>query len=225
MTTKTVSLVLSQCFSVRYLSILSTHRYCTYLHFQNYLTSRICYTDGYADLILMTRVCFLCPPHLVPPNSHPHSLLSTPIFSPFLAPIPPQIRNTFLPHFPPYSHPLSHPVGAHISTMFSSPLLLTFFTAGCMTSGFAGVYFEMVLKSSKASIWVRNVQLSMIGITMSLVRHSHHQSSLLPFLFCILKLKSILHVFLHFLFSTTTKLHIGFFSTSSFIVSYCFSAN
>lgn len=111
MTTKTVSLVLSQCFSVRYLSILSTHTYCTY-HFQNYLTSKISYTDGYADLILMTRVCFLCPPHFVPPNSHPHSLLPTPIFSPLLAPIPPQIRDTFLPHFPPYSH--------LILTLFSS---------------------------------------------------------------------------------------------------------
>ena len=35
---------------------------------------------------------------------------------------------------------------------------------GCLTSGFAGVYFEMVLKSSKASIWLRNIQLSVIGI-------------------------------------------------------------
>jgi solute carrier family 35 (UDP-sugar transporter), member A1/2/3 len=41
---------------------------------------------------------------------------------------------------------------------------------GCFTSGFAGVYFEMVLKSSKASIWLRNIQLSMIGIVMSVVR-------------------------------------------------------
>lgn len=37
----------------------------------------------------------------------------------------------------------------------------------CLTSGFAGVYFEMVLKSSKASIWLRNIQLSVIGIVIS----------------------------------------------------------
>jgi solute carrier family 35 (UDP-sugar transporter), member A1/2/3 len=42
---------------------------------------------------------------------------------------------------------------------------------GCVTSGFAGVYFEMVLKSSKASIWLRNIQLSVIGGTLSIVRH------------------------------------------------------
>lgn len=41
---------------------------------------------------------------------------------------------------------------------------------GCVTSGFAGVYFEMVLKSSKASIWLRNIQLSVIGGTLSIVR-------------------------------------------------------
>lgn len=41
----------------------------------------------------------------------------------------------------------------------------------CMTSGFAGVYFEMVLKSSKASIWLRNIQLSLIGIVTGLVRN------------------------------------------------------
>lgn len=40
---------------------------------------------------------------------------------------------------------------------------------GCMTSGFAGVYFEMVLKSTSASVWLRNIQLSLIGIAMSLV--------------------------------------------------------
>lgn len=41
---------------------------------------------------------------------------------------------------------------------------------GCCTSGFAGVYFEMVLKSSNVSIWVRNIQLSLIGIFMATVR-------------------------------------------------------
>ena len=40
---------------------------------------------------------------------------------------------------------------------------------GCLTSGFAGVYFEMVLKSSKASIWLRNIQLSVIGIVISII--------------------------------------------------------
>lgn len=40
---------------------------------------------------------------------------------------------------------------------------------GCLTSGFAGVYFEKVLKTSKASIWLRNIQLSFIGIIMSTV--------------------------------------------------------
>lgn len=40
---------------------------------------------------------------------------------------------------------------------------------GCLTSGFAGVYFEMVLKTSPASIWLRNIQLSLIGIVTCLV--------------------------------------------------------
>ena len=40
---------------------------------------------------------------------------------------------------------------------------------GCLTSGFAGVYFEMVLKSSKVSLWLRNIQLSSIGTVMAAV--------------------------------------------------------
>lgn len=37
-------------------------------------------------------------------------------------------------------------------------------TAACFTSGLAGVYFEMVLKNSKADLWVRNVQLSLFSL-------------------------------------------------------------
>ncbi|KIJ44324.1 hypothetical protein M422DRAFT_47409 [Sphaerobolus stellatus SS14] len=41
--------------------------------------------------------------------------------------------------------------------------------AACFTSGAAGVYFEMVLKNSKADLWVRNVQLSLFSLLPALV--------------------------------------------------------
>lgn len=40
--------------------------------------------------------------------------------------------------------------------------------AACMTSGLAGVYFEMVLKGSKADLWCRNVQLSFFSLLPAL---------------------------------------------------------
>lgn len=42
-------------------------------------------------------------------------------------------------------------------------------SAACMTSGLAGVYFEMVLKGSKADLWVRNVQLSLFSLLPALL--------------------------------------------------------
>ena len=39
----------------------------------------------------------------------------------------------------------------------------------CITSGLAGVYFEMVLKGSKADLWVRNIQLSLFSIIPALM--------------------------------------------------------
>ena len=36
--------------------------------------------------------------------------------------------------------------------------------AACCSSGLAGVYFEKVLKGAKVSIWMRNIQLALIGV-------------------------------------------------------------
>jgi len=37
-------------------------------------------------------------------------------------------------------------------------------SVACITSGLAGVYFELVLKSSPADLWIRNVQLSLFSL-------------------------------------------------------------
>ncbi|ELT99550.1 hypothetical protein CAPTEDRAFT_197628 [Capitella teleta] len=39
----------------------------------------------------------------------------------------------------------------------------------CMMSGFAGVYFEKILKGTTQTIWLRNVQMSVVGIFIGFV--------------------------------------------------------
>ena len=58
------------------------------------------------------------------------------------------------------------PADSSLSTMFQSPSLnmdqsigLLAVVVACLTSGFSGVYFEKILKGSKTSLWIRNIQL------------------------------------------------------------------
>jgi len=39
----------------------------------------------------------------------------------------------------------------------------------CCLSGFAGIYFEKILKGSSISVWMRNVQLSLCSIPFAFI--------------------------------------------------------
>lgn len=41
--------------------------------------------------------------------------------------------------------------------------------SACILSGFAGIYFEKILKGSDISVWMRNVQLSICSIPFGLI--------------------------------------------------------
>jgi UDP-sugar transporter A1/2/3 len=60
-----------------------------------------------------------------------------------------------------------HEIAAHhisnVLGMFSVAL-------ACLTSGFAGVYYEKVMKSSPSSIWILNIQMSMMSFSFCSVR-------------------------------------------------------
>ncbi|KAG9038917.1 hypothetical protein FRB95_013595 [Tulasnella sp. JGI-2019a] len=59
-----------------------------------------------------------------------------------------------------------HAAATHVMNPLKGFLAVS---AACMTSGLAGVYFEMVLKGSQADLWVRNVQLSLFSLLPALV--------------------------------------------------------
>ncbi len=40
--------------------------------------------------------------------------------------------------------------------------------SACFSSGFAGVYFEKILKGSSCSVWIRNIQLGFFGTLIGL---------------------------------------------------------
>ncbi|KZC10623.1 UDP-galactose translocator [Dufourea novaeangliae] len=41
--------------------------------------------------------------------------------------------------------------------------------SACFLSGFAGIYFEKILKGSDVSVWMRNVQLSLLSLPFGLI--------------------------------------------------------
>ncbi|CAK8697402.1 UDP-N-acetylglucosamine transporter-like [Clavelina lepadiformis] len=44
---------------------------------------------------------------------------------------------------------------------------LTVLLIACLSSGFAGVYFELLLKQSSLSLWIRNIQMAIFGMLFS----------------------------------------------------------
>ncbi|SPO37695.1 related to UDP-galactose transporter [Pseudozyma flocculosa] len=56
--------------------------------------------------------------------------------------------------------------------------------AACLTSGLAGVYFEMVLKTSACDLWTRNVQLSafsLVPASLPVLAHALRYGAAAPF--------------------------------------------
>jgi UDP-sugar transporter A1/2/3 len=62
------------------------------------------------------------------------------------------------------SHLITRAPGDHNEEEMNRTLGLVAVFAACMISGLAGVYFEKVLKTSSASLWTRNVQLSFFSL-------------------------------------------------------------
>ncbi|XP_062311379.1 UDP-N-acetylglucosamine transporter-like [Osmerus eperlanus] len=66
--------------------------------------------------------------------------------------------------------PSETPGAAEDAPSSGSPLVgVAAVLVACCSSGFAGVYFEKILKESKQSVWVRNIQLGLFGLVFGLV--------------------------------------------------------
>ncbi|KAM5538136.1 hypothetical protein V8D89_008333 [Ganoderma adspersum] len=89
-----------------------------------------------------------------------------------------QLQTLATRQVPPNTHIGSAHESAPLHIHIMSPLKgFGAVTAACFTSGLAGVYFEMVLKNSKADLWVRNVQLSLFSLLpaiLPLFFETHH---------------------------------------------------
>lgn len=49
----------------------------------------------------------------------------------------------------------------------------------CFLSGFAGIFFEKMLKTSDLSVWMRNIQLSLLSLPLSLITSFINDSSVI----------------------------------------------
>jgi len=63
------------------------------------------------------------------------------------------------------SKPETHPDHAAVG---SKVVGLSAILVACFLSGFAAIYFEMILKGSSTSVWIRNIQLGTIGALFGL---------------------------------------------------------
>ncbi|UJR22806.1 hypothetical protein I4U23_025836 [Adineta vaga] len=54
-------------------------------------------------------------------------------------------------------------------TWFQQSMGFSAVLLSAVTSGFSGVYFEKLLKTSSSSVWVKNIQLAIFGVTFGLI--------------------------------------------------------
>jgi UDP-sugar transporter A1/2/3 len=51
--------------------------------------------------------------------------------------------------------------------------------AACISSGFAGVWFEKILKESHTSLWIRNIQLSVFGAAFAWIMMRYYDGAII----------------------------------------------